>query len=128
MNKIIIITILLVSSFTNSSFKEKPVGCLKMDILLVGDLSGSFEGYEIFVANAFKSFVFKTEEIFSFDAELDREIRFIITNGPKFEVSLKNASNLASSSFSCTAASLCICRSAFDQQERHLPACHRQAQ
>lgn len=40
--------------------------------------------------NAFKSFVFKTEEIFSFDAELDREIRFIITNGPKFEVSLKN--------------------------------------
>ena len=40
--------------------------------------------------NAFKSFVFKTEEVFSFDTELTQEIRFIITNGSKFEGSLKN--------------------------------------
>jgi len=40
--------------------------------------------------NAFKSFVFKTNEIFSFEEELPKEIRFIITNGSKFEGSLKN--------------------------------------
>lgn len=40
--------------------------------------------------NAFKSFVFKTDEIFSFDGELPKEIRFIITNGSKFESTLKN--------------------------------------
>jgi len=40
--------------------------------------------------NAFKSFIFKTEEIFTFDEELTSEMRFIITNGTKFESSLKN--------------------------------------
>jgi len=40
--------------------------------------------------NAFKSFIFKTNEIFTFDDELTKEIRFIITNGPKFETSLAN--------------------------------------
>jgi hypothetical protein len=40
--------------------------------------------------NAFKSFVFKTEEVFTFDDEILKEIRFIITNGSKFETTLKN--------------------------------------
>ena len=43
--------------------------------------------------NAFKSFIFKTNEIFSFDDELPNEIRFIITNGGKFESTLKNYSD-----------------------------------
>ena len=40
--------------------------------------------------NAFKSFIFKTNEIFSFDTELPKEIRFIINNGGKVETILKN--------------------------------------
>lgn len=40
--------------------------------------------------NAFKSFIFKTSEIFTFDDEILKEIRFIITNGSKFENTLKN--------------------------------------
>lgn len=40
--------------------------------------------------NAFKSFIFKTEEIFSFETDILKEIRFIITNGKKFESTLKN--------------------------------------
>ena len=40
--------------------------------------------------NAFKSFVFKTSEIFTFNTELPKEIRYIITNGSKFENTLKN--------------------------------------
>jgi hypothetical protein len=40
--------------------------------------------------NAFKSFIFKTNEIFSFNKELEKEIRFIINNGGKFETTLKN--------------------------------------
>ena len=40
--------------------------------------------------NAFKSFIFKTEEVFLFDTPLESEMRFIITNGGKFESSLKN--------------------------------------
>ena len=40
--------------------------------------------------NAFKSFIFKTDEVFSFSDDLQKEIRFIITNGGKFEGTLKN--------------------------------------
>lgn len=40
--------------------------------------------------NAFKSFIYKTKELFSFKEELPNEIRFIITNGKKFEDILKN--------------------------------------
>ncbi len=40
--------------------------------------------------NAFKSFVFNTNDVFSFSEELPAEIRFIITNGGKFETTLKN--------------------------------------
>lgn len=40
--------------------------------------------------NAFKSFIFKTNEIISFDEALPKEIRFIITNGSKFENTIKN--------------------------------------
>ena len=40
--------------------------------------------------NAFKSFIFKTDEIFTFDEPLVNELRFIITNGSKFESTLKN--------------------------------------
>jgi len=40
--------------------------------------------------NAFKSFIYKTQEVFLFDNILEKEIRFIITNGSKFENSLKN--------------------------------------
>jgi hypothetical protein len=40
--------------------------------------------------NAFKSFIFKTNEIFSFIDVLSSEIRFIVTNGSKFENILKN--------------------------------------
>jgi len=40
--------------------------------------------------NAFKSFVFKTNEVFTFIDELPKEIRFIITNGGKVETTLKN--------------------------------------
>ena len=40
--------------------------------------------------NAFKSFIVKTNEIFTFDVELPKEIRFIINNGSKFETTLKN--------------------------------------
>ena len=40
--------------------------------------------------NAFKSFIFKTNEVFSFEDELPKEIRFIITNGSKFETTLKS--------------------------------------
>ena len=43
--------------------------------------------------NAFKSFIFKTSEIFTFNDELLKEIRFIITNGGKFENILKNYSD-----------------------------------
>ena len=40
--------------------------------------------------NAFKSFIFKTDEIFSFKSDIPNEIRFIITSGGKFENTLKN--------------------------------------
>ena len=40
--------------------------------------------------NAFKSFIYKTSELFVFDEELPKEIRFIITNASKFETILKN--------------------------------------
>ena len=40
--------------------------------------------------NAFKSFIFKTNEIFSFANDIPKEIRFIITAGGKFESTLKN--------------------------------------
>lgn len=40
--------------------------------------------------NAFKSFIFKVEEIFTFDDILEKEIRFIIQNASKFENTLKN--------------------------------------
>ena len=40
--------------------------------------------------NAFKSFIFKTDEVFSFIDKLTKEIRFIIVNGSKFESTLKN--------------------------------------
>jgi hypothetical protein len=40
--------------------------------------------------NAFKSYVFKTDEIFDFDIPLEKEMRFIIQNGSKFETSLRN--------------------------------------
>jgi len=40
--------------------------------------------------NAFKSFIFNTNEVFSFTDELPNEIRYIIINGSKFETTLKN--------------------------------------
>lgn len=40
--------------------------------------------------NAFKSFIFNTIDVFTFSDELPSEIRFIITNGGKFETTLKN--------------------------------------
>jgi len=40
--------------------------------------------------NAFKSFIYDTSEFFTFDDDIQKEIRFIITNGTKFESSLKN--------------------------------------
>jgi len=40
--------------------------------------------------NAFKSFIFDTNEVFSFNDEIEGEIRFIITQGKKFESTLKN--------------------------------------
>jgi len=40
--------------------------------------------------NAFKSFIFKTDEIFTFLDEIPKEIRFIIVDGSKFENSLRN--------------------------------------
>ncbi len=40
--------------------------------------------------NAFKSFIYKTIEMFNFEVEPENEIRFIITNGKKLESSLKN--------------------------------------
>lgn len=40
--------------------------------------------------NAFKSFIFKTDEMFTLETELENEIRFIISNGSKFKDSLKN--------------------------------------
>ena len=40
--------------------------------------------------NAFKSFIYNTNELFTFDDELEKEIRFIITKGSKFENVLKN--------------------------------------
>jgi len=43
--------------------------------------------------NAFKSFIFNTNEIFTFNEPLEKEIRFIINNGSKFESTLKNYSD-----------------------------------
>lgn len=40
--------------------------------------------------NAFKSFIYKTSEVFTFENELEKEVKFIITNGSKFEGTLKN--------------------------------------
>jgi len=40
--------------------------------------------------NAFKSFIYKTSDVFSFNDEIENEIRFIITNGKKFESAIKN--------------------------------------
>jgi len=40
--------------------------------------------------NAFKSFIYNTNEIFTFKDLIENEIRFIITNGSKFENTLKN--------------------------------------
>jgi hypothetical protein len=40
--------------------------------------------------NAFKSFIFETSEVFTFDEQLPNEIRFIVTNGSKFESTIKN--------------------------------------
>jgi hypothetical protein len=43
--------------------------------------------------NAFKSFIFKTSDVFSFKTELSKEIRFIVTNGKKFESVLNQLSD-----------------------------------
>ncbi len=40
--------------------------------------------------NAFKSFVFNTNDVFHLIMNLPNEVRFIITNGGKFETTLKN--------------------------------------
>jgi hypothetical protein len=40
--------------------------------------------------NAFKSFIYNTNELFSFDNDLEKEIRFIVTGGKKFEDTLKH--------------------------------------
>lgn len=40
--------------------------------------------------NAFKSFIFKTDEVFNFETQIENEIKFIISNGSKFENTLKN--------------------------------------
>ena len=40
--------------------------------------------------NAFKSFIFDTKEIFSFNEDIEREVRFIIIQGKKFESTLKH--------------------------------------
>lgn len=40
--------------------------------------------------NAFKSFIFKTNEVFSFTDDITQEIRYIVKKGAKFESTLKN--------------------------------------
>ena len=52
----LITTILLFTSFLAPA-----QGCLQMDIMLIGDLSGSIDDNEYFVANAFAAFVSKFE-------------------------------------------------------------------
>jgi len=47
------------SYITNETPEEN--GCLQMDIMLLGDFSGSVEGYEPFVADAFKAFAKRFE-------------------------------------------------------------------
>lgn len=42
-------------------FLPPPQGCLKIDIILLGDLSGSVDDKEYFVANAFSAFVDRFE-------------------------------------------------------------------
>jgi len=52
MKKLLIVIILLFSGFNVQS-----QGCLNMDIMLVGDLSGSVDGHFYFVADAFDAFI-----------------------------------------------------------------------
>jgi hypothetical protein len=40
--------------------------------------------------NAFKSFIFKTNEVFSFTDDIPKEIRYIVKKGAKFESTIKN--------------------------------------
>lgn len=40
--------------------------------------------------NAFKSFIFDTNDVFTFEKKLPNEIRFIVTTGGKFESTIKN--------------------------------------
>lgn len=42
-------------------FLPPPQGCLKIDIILLGDLSGSIDDKEYFVANAFSAFIDRFE-------------------------------------------------------------------
>ena len=40
--------------------------------------------------NAFKSFIVKTEDIFSFKEELEKQMKYIIPNGKKFDSNIRN--------------------------------------
>ncbi len=40
--------------------------------------------------NAFKSFIVKTEDVFSFKSELPKQMKFIIPNGKKFDSNIRN--------------------------------------
>lgn len=53
------VIILLLIFFTFSTHKPVENGCIKLDIILVGDISASVQGYETFVADAFDAFVNK---------------------------------------------------------------------
>lgn len=53
--KLILLMILLIfSSFTTNSYKE---GCLEMDIIILVDISGSIEGYEYHTQKAISTFI-----------------------------------------------------------------------
>lgn len=57
----IIILVLLYLFSENKTVETKSPGCLQLDIVIVGDLSGSVQGSEKFVSDAFQAFSSKLE-------------------------------------------------------------------
>lgn len=53
----LILIILSIIFSSSTTIKSPVVSCLQMDIILLGDFSGSVKGYEPFIAQAFNAFV-----------------------------------------------------------------------
>lgn len=59
--KVLIFILLLLVSFSTKEESIKNEGCLKLDIILLADMSSSVDGHETFIHDAMKSFIDRFE-------------------------------------------------------------------